>query len=266
MTLSNNIKFNRSITMNSIMELTLEIIIPYKENYKCLIDLLVKLQEIKNIKFAVTLVDDNSENLDFHNNFKNVYGMKIIRFDQDKGFGFAVNEAVKQSVNDYFLVLHSDILDIDMNLLKNLFSSLLASVKDNVAAMSAMIDKPLPAECSFLQADSAQNRDYFICAENQFIPFICTIFHKIPFLKVGGFPTYPYCLFEDKLICAKYRLFGYNIAFCPSAFCRHIGGQTVKKLISKKSEILDLIKNNAKLFKKDLEVLKNYEKKPTKDN
>jgi len=265
MTNSNNIKVARPLENNPLADYVVEVVIPYKENYKSLQDLLIKLNKTKNLKFAVTLVDDNSYNLDFHKNFENVYGLKIIRFDEDKGFGYAVNEAVKQSIHEIFIVMHSDVSDIDLNTLKNLLKGLLDSAKDNVAAISACVDIPLPKECDFLKADSAVNSDYILLNDNQFLPFICTAFHKTPFSKAGGFPSYPYCLFEDKLLCKKLRMFGYNLAYCPTSFCRHVGGQSVKKLIGRNNEVLEKLKNNKILFEKDLELLENYLAKKQKN-
>jgi GT2 family glycosyltransferase len=255
---SNNIKVARPLENNPLAEYVVEVIIPYKENYKRLQDLLIKLDKTRNINFLVTLVDDNSCNLDFHKNFENVHGLKIIRLDEDKGFGYAVNEAVKQSMHELFIVMHSDVSNIDLNTLKNLLKGLIASKKDNVAAIAACTDIPLPKECDFLKADHAVNSEYVLLNNNQFIPFICTAFHKTPFSKVGGFPTYPYCLFEDKLLCKKLKIFGYNLAYCPTSFCRHVGGESVKKLIGRNDKVLEKLKNNKILFQKDCEVLENY--------
>jgi len=261
MTSSNNTKIARPVGLSPLADVVLEIIIPFKENYKSLKDLLFSLQEIKTVKFSVTLVDDNSMNLDFSKNFKDVHGLKVIRLNEDKGFGFAVNEAVKQSKNEYFLTMHSDVYGIDLNTVKSIFMSLLDAEKDKVAAISAMIDNPLPVDCSFLKADGPIAAPIVICEENQFIPFICTAFHKGPFSEVGGFPSYPYCLFEDRLLCKKLKLFGYKVGYSPSAFCRHYGGSTVKKLIAKNPEILKTIKNNNQLFKKDCSILDEHVKK-----
>ena len=261
MTHSNNTKVARPMEVSPIVNLVLEIIIPFKENYKTLQDLLFKLQQIKNVNFSVTLVDDNSMNLDFSKNLKNVGGLKIIRLDEDQGFGFAVNEAVKQSKNEYFLVMHSDVYGLDLNTVRTLFLNLLDSRKDNVAAMSAMIDNPLPNECDYIKADGPIAEDYVVCHDKQFVPFICTAFYKDAFSRVGGFPSYKYCLFEDKLLCKKLKAFGYKVAYCPASFCRHYGGQTVRRLISKNPEALEAIKKNAEIFKKDSQILEDHLKK-----
>lgn len=261
MTNSNNTKIARPVGISPLADVVLEIIIPFKENYKSLQDLLLSLQEIKNVKFSVTLVDDHSKNLDFTRNLKDVHGLKIIRLDEDKGFGYAINEAVKQSKNEYFMVMHSDVYGLDLNTVRTLFKSLLDAEKDNVAVVSAMIDNPLPNDCAFLKADGPIAGTHVICDDNQFIPFICSAFHKGPFSKAGGFPPYPYCLFEDRLLCKKLKLFGYKLAYCPAAFCRHYGGATVKKLIGKNPEILKIIKNNNQLFKNDSGILDEHLKK-----
>jgi len=52
--------------------------------------------------------------------------------------------------------------------------------------------------------------------------------------------------------------FGYKIAYCPKAFCRHKGGETIKKLISKDKKILELIKNNKIAFQQDSKMLDEF--------
>lgn len=254
-------KFNKKalpIELDVLSNVIVEIIIPYKDNYKGVTDLLENLQLIKNLRFEITLVDDNSQNQDFFKNMKKLPGIKGIRLEQDSGFGFAVNEAVKQSNRDINCVLHSDVYGLEQSALRNLVLALIHGAQDNVALVSGVTDFPTPKECNFLKSTGAYNLKYQFIDKSQFVPMLFCAFSRSAFSKVGGLPTYPYCFFEDKLLSKKFMAFGYKVAYVPQAFCRHHGGQTIKKLVSKNKDILSKLKNNHSLYSKDAEILDNY--------
>lgn len=264
---SSPIRKTRPLENDPLANLIVEILIPYKENYKSVSDVLLNLQNIANVNFYVTLIDDNSENISFGENLKKLPGINLIRFNENKGFGFCINEAVKQSKNSVFLVLHSDVTNIEINAVRNLVMALIEGKNENVALVSGVFDNPLPKECDYLKFESPSNSSLEIIKNNNhFIPFIFAAFSKNAFAKVGGFPNYDYVLYEDKLLCKKLMAFGYKIAFCPKAFCRHKGGETIKKLISKDKSILQSLKNNKILFENDSKILNEYLQKTTENN
>ena len=256
---SNPIKIARPLENDSLSEILIEILIPFKDNYKSVSDILLNLQNIKNINFVVTLIDDNSDNISFGENLKKLPGINFIRLNENRGFGFCINEAVKLSKNSIFVVMHSDVFNIETNSIKNLVKGLIEGKAENVAVVSGVFDNPLPKECGFLKFENPANLDLqIITNSNDFVPFIFAAFSKNAFAKAGGFPNYNYVLYEDKLLCKKLMAFGYKIAYCPKAFCRHKGGETIKKLISKDKKILELIKNNKIAFQQDSKMLDEF--------
>jgi len=256
----NSITNARPITNNPYSQVAIDIIIPFKEDYIGVSDLINSINANRGINKNVILVDDNSHNKTFCNQYKNVPWINVLQLNEDKGFGYCVNHAVKESKSDICFVLHSDVSYLPINFFKEMIYLLTTGSKEKLALLSARVDKVSPKSCNWiLQTDPPSSEKTYTILENEdWVPLICCAFSKNAFSKAGGLATYPYCWFEDKLLCEKLRAFGYNLGVANSVNVRHKGGVTVTKLLNKNPKILEILKKNKSLYENDSMALKNY--------
>jgi len=257
----------RPMTNNPLADIAIDIIIPFKDHTAGVSALLEEIYKFRGVRYRVHLVDDNSRNKNFALQYKDVPWIKIHQFDEDKGFGFAVNHAVKGTENNINLVLHSDVYALPLNFMKDMVLGLTYARPDKVSLISAQIDNPVPKTCSYLlpMTGITNNDPYYTVLEDpeHFVPFTCVAFYKNEYSKAGGLPPYPYCWFEDRLLSDKLRAFGYNVAVSNRVMVRHEGSATITKLLQKNPEVKNVLKNNKKTFDQDHDVLLNYLKKKT---
>jgi GT2 family glycosyltransferase len=221
---------------------------------------LESLHANKSITKTVYLIDDNSKNKQICKPYEKVPWIKSIRFDEDKGFGFCVNHAVKQGEANICIVLHSDIFNLPSNFVKNLTAALIAGKNDNVALVSAYVDNPMPKSCLWTKTPNKPDysKDYELLENDQWLPFMCVAFSKSAFSKAGGLASYPYCWFEDKLLSDKFKAFGYKMAMANKVHVRHKGGVTISKLINENPKILEIVKQNKLKYEKESEILNQF--------
>lgn len=241
----------KPIENNPLADIVVQFVVPYKENYAGLVGLLEKLLLINNLNFEIFVVDDNSDNEKFFTDILKLPGVTGHRFTEDKGFGYCVNFAVHQSPRNIIIVLHSDVSDFETRTFKNLVLSLIAGKEDNVAMVSSVVDNPMPADCRIIKAANSVNQNYKLIEKKEFVPMISVALSKSVFVKVGGLPNYEYCWFEDRLFCKKLQSQGYNIAIAPSSLVRHLGGQSIKRLLDKNPKLIQTIKANYKRYEVD---------------
>lgn len=248
----------RPITNNVFSELPLQVVIPFKNNHVDVSKLLDEIYAIKNVRLSITLVDDNSSNPVFIKQYEHIPFVSCHRFDEDKGFGYCVNHAVKNGKPNIVFVMHSDVYALPKNIFRDLALALHYGVKDKVAMVSAMVDKPMPKSCKELIINPNADTDkyYELLQSDAFSPLICTAFSKTAFAKVGGLPSYPYCWYEDKLLNEKFRAFGYNVGISTRVTVRHHGGKTISELLQKKPAIAEIIKSNKTRYLSESELLK----------
>ncbi len=248
----------RPIQNNVFTAMTVDVIIPIKNNHAQVVSLLDELINLKNVQMLVTLIDDNSESKTFLDQFKNVPWIQTHRFEEDKGFGYCVNHAVKMTKNDINFVLHSDVHTISRNAFQDMVKALIAGKEERLALVSAQTDNTVSKSLKFLQRNNASvtNEPYVLCDESQYVPLIFAAFSKAAFSKVGGLPTYPYCFFEDRLLCEKLRAFNYNCGYTDRVFVRHHGSKSVNYILNKNKKIKDILAENKKRYLEDSELLK----------
>jgi len=256
----NSVFVPRPITNNPYKDFPVDVILPYKDNTLGVANVLESLHANKSTDKKVYLVDDNSENKQFIKQYEKIPWIKSIRFEEDRGFGYCVNHAVKQGSASVCVVLHSDIHAIPVNFIKEMVAALVEGKKDNVALVGAYVDNPMPKSCDYLKKPEVVNPDayYSVLQYDQWMPFMAVAFSKSAFGKCGGLATYPYCWFEDKLLNDKLRAFGYNIALANRVFVRHTGGVTVTALCNKKKKIIEILKQNKKLYEQESLILQNF--------
>lgn len=232
------------------------IIIPFRQEYNLVLNLYENIVRfVKYPRYQITLVDDGSKNKTFLNAFEKIKSVSIIRNDKSIGFAASVNQAVEQSKTDFICVMHSDTVVVEQNYLWNLAKSLIDLKEQKVAFISSVTDNPMSKECAFLKKTSSTEDKPVIIGENEFLPFICTMFSKPVFDNIGGFYPFPNCWFEDKLLAKKINKTDYKMAYCPSSFVRHIGGSTIKSMISTDKSFVEKIKSNHAIYQSQLNSL-----------
>jgi hypothetical protein len=248
----------RPLAINDFANSPIHIIIPFKENHFDVGRLLDEIYLIRNVTYSISLVDDNSSNPSFLQQYKTIPFINCHRFDEDKGFGYCVNHAVKNNKADINFVLHSDVYNLPRNIFRDMSYALHYGREEKLACVSAMIDKPVPKSCTYLQIDQDADTDnyYKLMPEDGFLPFICVAFSKSAYGIAGGLATYPYCWFEDKLLAEKFRAFGYKMGISTRVQIRHHGSKTVNLLLSKDPEIAQTLKENKKKYESESELIK----------
>jgi GT2 family glycosyltransferase len=258
---ASKIIYAKPLTTDVLRDIVVNIIIPFKENYGAVQNILESIELIRNFRFVVTLVDDNSQNGHFLDTIKKLPGVNTHRFEEDMGFGYCVNHAIKNSEHNICVIMHSDVYDFEANAIRNLVTALIDGKKENICMVSSTTDMVMPKECSFISRSKGADEPYILIGENEFLPFHCCALSKLAFGKIGGFPVYKYCWFEDKLFAMKAHAFGYKMAYAPRSFVRHRGGETIKQLIKSNSKIVEFLKINRSKFDEESKIILDYLKK-----
>lgn len=248
----------RPIRDNPFSNISLDVIIPFKDNHAQLYNLIDEIYAIRNVRLNLILVDDNSRSGKFVEQFSKASWIKTHRFTENKGFGFCVNHGVKMSESNFCFVLHSDVYNLPKNIFKDMVLGLDAGKNDRLALISAVLDKPVPKTCTYMCKNSTMDPEayYSVLEETQFVPLICVAFSKQAFSKVGGLPTYPLCFFEDKLLAEKFNLFNYKFGLCNRVFVRHKGSETINNILKENPSYKSVLEENKKRFVDDIKVIK----------
>jgi glycosyltransferase involved in cell wall biosynthesis len=256
----------RPIKENPFSNISLDVIVPFKDNHAQVYNLINEIYSIRNVRLKIILVDDNSESAKFIEQFANLPWIKTHRFSENKGFGFCVNHGVKMAESNFCFVMHSDVYNLPKNIFKDMVLGLDAGKNDKLAMISAVLDNPVPKNCTYMCKNSAMDPEayYSLLSSEQFMPLICVAFSKQAFSKVGGLPTYPLCFFEDKLLAEKFNLFNYKFGLCNRVFVRHRGSQTINNLLNTNPSYKTILEENKKRFVDDIKVVKSASQ-PEKD-
>src|SRR4051812_23367077 len=122
-----------------------EICIPFYAEYlhvrECIESILIYT---KACPYRIFLVDDGSPNKDFLNEMKKLSNViEGISHPEQRGFGAALNTAIKNTVLPFLVFLHSDIKIVDSKWLKELYKSFTEMRRtQKVELMCACSDNP----------------------------------------------------------------------------------------------------------------------------
>ena len=105
---------------------SVEIIIPFHDEHAKVLNLVNDIfSSVASNKYLITLVDDGSRNQSFVQQLKSkkIPGLRFLGHSANKGFGAAVNTALKNPFNakiPFVAIMHSDVRVSDINWLFNL--------------------------------------------------------------------------------------------------------------------------------------------------
>ncbi len=243
--------------------LKFSIIIPYYSGEEILLNYLKSIEISAFRDFEVIVINDGKEKLNLD---KFDFPLKIIKNNDNLGYGRSLNKGVTYSNGEYLILSNSDII-LNKNDLES-FSSLLTShtdikiiqpiLKNQDGTIDKFSKRYFPKKLSFLiWPVKLQNLDipfrYFYKKpnENEFVECgkcAWTIVEKNVFLKLSGF-SYDYWMFwEDVDFFLKAYRMKIPTYYCSDIPITHLDGETIKG-IRLKANIGELISRTI-FFKK----------------
>lgn len=252
------------------MHKTVSLIYVYFNSSKEIIDSIKSLKgALGKLTYEIIIVDNNSPKA-LPTSFFGKRNVKIIKNDENLGFGAAVNLGAKVAVGKYFFVINPDTVCIK-NSINLLFNRISKDKKIGVIGPQ-QIDKngrilhstagiPKFPDALFVYSRLnklwpnnpysrkywSKDRDLNKEQETETIGGAAMMFPKKIFEEVGGFDERFFMYFEETDICQRIRKLGYKILYYPKAkIIHHVGRSTSdKKWIQKTFE-----ESRLKYFKK----------------
>ena len=226
---------------------SVEIIIPFYDEHAKVLNLVNDIfSSVTSNKYLITLVDDGSKNQNFVQQLKSkkIPGLRFLSHEKNKGFGAAVNTALKTPFNakiPFVAIMHSDVRVQDLNWLFNLGLTLTEMKTKGIKMISPMTDNPLVAE-QFLKGKHGERNEDKVLTEG-FLPMYCSLAHRQLFAKVGLFLECPYAGTEAEEFAWRMKKNGFFQGVCGKSWVQHEGRGTLAKLdkIKKAQDLMNKI-------------------------
>jgi GT2 family glycosyltransferase len=241
--------FDTVVKIQPALEKAIDVIVPFHNCYESVNNLIKTIfMYSPQIINKLILVDNGSDNKEFGMMFSEHPRIKIIRSENNLGFGGGVNLGIKNAEKLTVVIMHSDSFLVDKKSLTNLYKDFLSMRNNAVAIMSAITDNPQVNE-KILKRKSVVNEEPKII-KNNFIPMFGCILDLAAWHSCQGIPEFPLAWFEDEAFCYKLIKNNYNIAVSYRSFIGHKGAVTIKSLVGKNNKNLEIMKSNIQLFNK----------------
>ena len=217
---------------NPFYQALVEIIIPFHNQHSMVAKLYSDVfATVRTNRFVLTLVDDASKNPHFVNDIKNkkVAGVRTFRSEQHKGFGAAVNLALKNPPTrkvPFVCVLQSDVRLKDTTWLFNLGTSLITLKNAGVKMVSPTTNNPL-SDITELMAEGPSESPAKELATG-YLPMYSFMAHRQLFAAVGPLKENPYAGGEAEDYAKMMAEKGYRQGFCPASWVSHEGRGTLR--------------------------------------
>lgn len=241
--------FDTVVKIQPVLEKAIDVIVPFHGCYESVSNLIKTIfMYSPQIVNKLILVDNGSENKEFGMMFSEHPRIKIIRSDNNLGFGGGVNLGIKNAERLNVIVMHSDSYLVDKKSITNLYKDFISLRNNSVAMMSAISNNPQVNE-NILQRKSVIDEEPKII-KNNFVPMFGCILDLAAWHSCQGVPEFPLAWFEDEAFCYKLNKNGYNLAVSYRSFIGHKGSTTVKSIVNKNNKNLETMKSNIQLFNK----------------
>lgn len=215
------------------------------------------------------IVADNASTDDSVSFIKEYYpNIRIIQFNKNLGFAKGYNEALKQIVADYYVLLNSDV-EVTPGWLEPMIT-LLESDKTIAACQPKILSFHNKKMFEYAGAAGgwidkygypfAKGRLFDICEEDHgqydqqepiFWASGAALFIRSGiFHQMEGFDEFFFAHMEEIDLCWRMQLAGYKIYSCPSSVVYHVGGGTLPKGNSRK--VFLNFRNNRIMLSKNL--------------
>ncbi|MEA3273307.1 MAG: glycosyltransferase family 2 protein [Patescibacteria group bacterium] len=163
---------------------------------------------------------------------------KLLINHTNKGFGYACNQAVKETDKQNILFLNPDCLITSKNV-KKLITTLNSSKKVGMVAPRLLKENNKDQRWSFANEPDVWSRlfnpfkeitDQYLLAPNiasvEWVSGACLIIKKEVFLEVNGFDANFFLYFEDRDLCLRAKNAGYQILRNQKAEATHLESQS----------------------------------------
>jgi GT2 family glycosyltransferase len=247
-----NVAIKRKMQPSAFRFMPVEIIVPFRgetTRVAKLLDSIIKTVTLN--RYLVTLVDDCSEREDFYKQIESakIAGVRCLRLDEQKGFGAAVNYALKhpkkfrsvpEGIN-WVCIMQSDVVVEDMNWLYQMGNAICGMRSEDVKMIGPRCDNP-GVESQLLKAERHDPIKDTVLPEEEYLPLYCALCHRDLFKHVGHLHEYQFPCYEGEEFAYRMRKKRFNQAVCGTTWVHHEGGATLKNLTIKEQEILRKIK------------------------
>jgi GT2 family glycosyltransferase len=242
-------KFDINKNRSNFYMKSVEIIIPFHNHQASVMNLIDSIfRTVITNRYLITLVDDGSDNKDFKDALVKgkmlENGVRYLRTDEQKGFGAAVNYALKNPPKQnipYICVMQSDTKAENLNWLENLGESLIKLKDKKVKMVSPMTNCSLIFQKVFEREISLNLFDDIVLTE-AFIPMYCFLCHRELFNQIGQFQEFPYAGTECEEFAIRMTSKGYFQGLCGSSWIHHQGRLTLKDYDNKR-KIQEILRN-----------------------
>jgi len=221
----------RTVENNPFYMAPVEIIIPFHGEQARVAKLMESIfTTVHTNRYLISLVDDGSPNQTFIKDIdkKKMPGVRCFRTDENKGFGAAVNLALKtpwsQNIT-WIAIMQSDVFAEENNWLSNMGETMNLLKNKGVKMVSPMTNNPM-VESNILTGRKSDRRPDAILTEG-YLPMYCVLAHRELFNKVGSLKECPYAGTEAEEFAVRMRLMGYKQAVCGTSWVNHSGGATL---------------------------------------
>lgn len=228
---------------------------------------------ILHSKAAQIIVADNSSTDDSVNFLKNNYpDIQIINNPSNDGFAKGYNDALKNVIADYYILLNSDV-EVTANWIEPIIELMESNLEiaacqpkildfknksnfEYAGAAGGFIDKygyPFCRGRIFNDLES-DNKQYNNSTEVFWATGACMFVRAKSFWEVGGFDNDYFAHMEEIDLCWRLKNIGFKIFVEPQSTVYHVGGGTLNKINPKKTylnfrnNLITLVKNSDSKF------------------
>ncbi len=204
-------------------------------------------QYTKGIDYEIIVADNNSQNDENLQKLIDDKGIKVVRLDDNYGFGKANNAGVKESTGEYIFLFNPDTKCHD-----NSISILLEKIKTDqtigVIGPNIINAEANPSHAFRRAGDGIMTElnfalfglPYKLIYGNNFefnhttkqmdVAYVCgaaMLMKRETFEKVGGFDENFFMYYEDQDLCNRIKKTGSRIVNEPSAVIQHLEGTSI---------------------------------------
>lgn len=245
-----------------------DIIIPFHAQYEKVSSLIQSiLISVKSNPYQITLVDDCSENENFHKEIADQFKKNTpegfrpqvvcVRNEKQLGFGGSLRVGYENTNLPWVLFMHSDCFVEDPNFMIEMGQALLDWRNQNapVKIVSARSNNPGFLSKAKAKINEKDNKN-IILEDEESLPLFCAMCHRDLFRHIRGFiKEYPYAWYEDEELAYRMKKYGYKQGVSTKAWIRHEGESTIKYILNKDKKIKDIMESNRELCLNDIRKL-----------
>jgi glycosyltransferase involved in cell wall biosynthesis len=248
-----NLTLRSKIEKNVFWMAEVEIIIPFHGEHTKVTKLIEAVfNTVYSNKYLITLVDDGSPNKAFVKQIQNakIPGVRCFRLEEQKGFGAAVNHALKNPWRfpyepnkkiKYVCIIHSDAFPEDNYWLFELGSSLERLKSKGIKMIGAMTNNSTTSFENLEKRKGTKKEDY-ILKEEEYLPMYCCLCNRELFNRIGLLKEFPYAGTEAKEFANRMKENNFSQAACGKSWVFHEGRGTLKNL-DKNKRIQKILRN-----------------------